>query len=234
MATLREVAETIAHSTGCPQADLAHRGRLLREAGLFPVSKRGKGATPVSPEGAAMLLLGLLATEHPAKTCLEVKRYGVLCPALFRVNGYYRSEWDSLGPKGAAATFQEFLTKIIGSFCFPLFRGLLGRSVLAVQVKRQASVPYAALRFFSGVQTRPELAIWELLFLPEGMIKDPVAPTPDFPLPAARGTLEVTAEVGGEVLIHIGEVVGRSFGQNDAALPESSLGWQRDLRLVAA
>lgn len=51
------------------EADIAHRGRRLREAGILPTGRRGggRGAVEVSSHHCVALLLGLMATSNASR-----------------------------------------------------------------------------------------------------------------------------------------------------------------------
>jgi hypothetical protein len=71
MAVMKNVISGFSSILGVPKPTVNMHYRLLREAGRFVQSGRGRGAAHVGPEDAAMLLLSLL---HPG----EIKNTGTI------------------------------------------------------------------------------------------------------------------------------------------------------------
>lgn len=71
MAVMKDVVSGFASVLGVPKPTVNMHYRILREAGLFVQSGRGRGASDVGPHDAAMLLLSLL---HPG----EIKNTGTI------------------------------------------------------------------------------------------------------------------------------------------------------------
>lgn len=73
---LRELIETTAAATGAPIADVRHRARIQREAGLHPKGRPGPGGgAVVTAHHAARLIVGIISTEPAIESAHAVRRF---------------------------------------------------------------------------------------------------------------------------------------------------------------
>ncbi len=78
MASTTSLIQSLSEALGVPRETVDWAARQLREAGLFPVGKGGRGgagAAEVTAAHAVSLLLALLAGEPPTKATKFVPRY---------------------------------------------------------------------------------------------------------------------------------------------------------------
>jgi hypothetical protein len=80
MVTVPELVEAMIEATKEPSTKVQYAARFLKEAGMLPKSGKGggKSAALVGPEHAAVLLIGLLATDTLTQVGEQVERIGAL------------------------------------------------------------------------------------------------------------------------------------------------------------
>lgn len=81
MTTISQACAIIAEETESSLADLQHRARRLREAGLLPTGKGGRGgaaAAHLNSDHLAVMLLALLVPGSASDVVREVKTFGSL------------------------------------------------------------------------------------------------------------------------------------------------------------
>lgn len=219
MATLRQIAEVMAEAMGVQQEDIADRGRILREAGLLPESRQGKGAWQYTSHDVALVLISQMTALTPRRSVVATRQAAALKQALVRNSfGVYTQEQQhAVPPPFRDATFAEVLTFLLDFCRTPAGRREAEELILSVRVRRSPPIiSMAVIDLLSG--PRPAGQAWELIFVPreakksdlakvEGMTRLLIQRNP----PAAE--LTTTCEVRGGIFPIIGELLGRDEGE---------------------
>src|SRR6185436_12790059 len=110
MARLPALLDTLAGFRGGPERKTwGVFGRILREHGVLPPSKRGVGATEVTVRDAANLLIAGMATESPMKAAEVLGRYAPLRKSML----LGKLRLHSLGPIYDSATLLGGVCELI-------------------------------------------------------------------------------------------------------------------------
>jgi hypothetical protein len=235
MASLQLVSRVLAEAIGWTPFDVSYRARLLREAGLLPESKRGRGATPVGVGEAAQILIGCLVSDSPARVTAGVKLYSELRQGLVFLAGGYTTKLNKKLPECFRDSLAGTLTFLLELCLSPKGRNSVGAAVKAIQVKRISRayrMPVAQLDVFVQRQNQPLL--FSVVYLPKGAIKGDVEWAQGLTYSSSReppvAAMQVTAAVGGTVLPVLGEVLSEAGEQ--APDRADVLDWS-ELQLVA-
>jgi hypothetical protein len=82
VARLPALVEALTYCDPRGKRSIGHIARVVREAGLLPTSKRGRGASEVTSRDGVALLMGLNGSESPAGAPEAVKRLSTLRPSI--------------------------------------------------------------------------------------------------------------------------------------------------------
>lgn len=88
MATAARFTEILSQALGLSVADVQHRARRLREAGLLPGEGHGRGAPHLNARDCANLLIGILATDTASHVAEAVASVGQLWGRPIVLNGH--------------------------------------------------------------------------------------------------------------------------------------------------
>lgn len=96
MASPGELTKTVADVLGIDPTTVANIYRGLREAGLVTKGGRGRSAAVVSPRDAAMLLLGVCASDSVKDAPAAAQEYAALRASIARLRDWSdKLEWES-------------------------------------------------------------------------------------------------------------------------------------------
>ena len=153
MARYPALIETLARLDGRPFPSIDNYARFLRSGGYLSETQRGNRSTRVTPDDAANLLLGILATDSPtaAPRVVETFRGLVRLPA-----PPAKDLPRTLGLLIQLPSFAEFLSGSI-DYARPL-RNELGDFGFELHVSR--SVPAAGLLYRDPMGRRRWIAKW--------------------------------------------------------------------------
>lgn len=80
MASIHNVTEALAKVRGMPVATVEAYARVMRKEGVLPESKRGGGATPATPEQAALVIAAVMRGS-PSGAAENARQIGQLVPS---------------------------------------------------------------------------------------------------------------------------------------------------------
>ncbi len=112
MATVKQLAVTLAKATKHPIQDVLHRARRLREDGQLPQEGRGLSAARIEDVHAARLLIAVLLKADKAVEIPDaVQRFGSFVPSENPTE--WRKRIGRIVPAGKRVTVKNFLEALV-------------------------------------------------------------------------------------------------------------------------